>query len=284
MALVKTYLLAPNFNFRPDGPIALGNIIADPFQPHRVLTKANTGTAQTEVETVFEDDFVTHRGAGQGVSVSVWAQFLANVGINLGTDFSKETNTEYNMTSLKTTYFKSEPSEQELHQRVNVPRVRNVLQSGHIRSCPVYMVSGIKIAENFEMATKRSVHKGINAGASAPVAEGVSLGGNVELTRDQSQRDSFRARQDVVFAYQLLEIRLKGWKEKTLETKEFRSKAAFLGDKDEKEPEIEVEVADATANSFSALDRKDISPKAVEVSDGEEACVCISFPDAEEDW
>ncbi|KAF4544495.1 Carbohydrate-binding-like protein [Lasiodiplodia theobromae] len=283
MALVKTYLLAPSFNFRPDGPIALGNIIADPFRPHRVLTKADPGTAQPEIETVFEDDFVTHRSAGQGVSVSVWAQFLANVGINLGTNFSKETSTEYNMSSLKTIYFKSEPSEQELHKRVNVPRVRNVLQSGRVRSCPVYMISGIKIAENLEIATERGVHKGISAGASAPVVEGVSLGGNVELTRDKSQRDSSRARQDVVFAYQLLEIRLKGWKEKSLETREFRSKAAFLGDKEEKEPEIEVEAADATAAGLSALDRKDISPKAVEVSNGEETCVCISFPD-EQSW
>ncbi|KAL0259224.1 hypothetical protein SLS55_006729 [Diplodia seriata] len=277
MALVKTYLLAPNFDFRPDGPIALGNIIADPFRPHRVLTKADPSTVQPETETIFQDDFVTHHSAGHGVSLSIWAEFLASVGINLGTDLTKDSNTEYNMSSLKTVYFKDALSEQELHQRVNVPRVRNVLQSGHIRSRPVYMITGIKIAENLEVATEHDAHKGINAGVSVPVVEGISVGGNVGLTKDKGRGQSFRARQDVVFAYQLLEIRLKGWREETLEVQEFKSKAAFLGDKEGKDTEVEAEAVGTTASSFSALDRKDISLKEVEIDNGDETCVCISF-------
>ncbi|KAL7950668.1 hypothetical protein V8C42DRAFT_307201 [Trichoderma barbatum] len=38
MAL-ETYILAPNFAFGPDGPIRIGNIIADPFYPTKFLSR-----------------------------------------------------------------------------------------------------------------------------------------------------------------------------------------------------------------------------------------------------
>lgn len=280
MALVKTYLLAPNFNFRPDGPIALGNIIADPFRPHRVLAKADPSAVQPEIETVFEDDFVAHRSAGHGINVSIWAQFLASLGINLGTNFSQNTSTTYSMSSLKTVYLKSGPSDEELRQRANVPKVRNALRTG-LRSRPVYMVSGIKIAENLTVATERGVHKGINAGVSAPVAEGISLGGNVELTREKGQQDSSRARQDVVFAYELLVIRLRGGDEETPVVNEFHSKAAFLGDKAENDADIEVEAVSVTAPNLLALERKDVPINSVDINMPEGSCICISFPDSQ---
>ncbi|KAF9634159.1 hypothetical protein BFW01_g5054 [Lasiodiplodia theobromae] len=184
--------------------------------------------AQPEIGTVIDYDYTTQLSTQQSPSNNIWAQFLANIGINSGTDFKKDVNIQYRMSTLKTVYFKSEPSDEELQQRANLPRVRNVLQSG-LRSHPVYMISGIKIAENLEMKAEREVGRyRIDADASAPVAEGISLGGNVEPTRGQRQSESFQARQDVVFAYRLLEIRLKGWKRNNLEARDFLTEAAFL--------------------------------------------------------
>lgn len=280
MALVKTYLLAPNFTFRPDGPIALGNIIADPFAPHRVLTAPDASKFAPAIETAVEHDYAIHRNAKHGVSLSIWAQFLETVKGSVGTDYSKSTSTEYTMSALKTRYFRTEPTEEEISARINVSKIRNVMRFGSVRSKPVYMVTGIKVAEGFAASTERGTQKGGKLGASAPVVEGISAGADVELTNEHGERDSFRAGDDVVFAYQLLEIGLKGWKEKTLEVKEFQSKAAFLGDEsEEEESDVEVEASAATAAGLLALDREDVSLKTLEVGGGEERCVCIAFLD-----
>jgi hypothetical protein len=46
-----TYLLAPNWTFRPGGSIALGNIIANPLKPHIVLTKPDPDAPQPKTTT-----------------------------------------------------------------------------------------------------------------------------------------------------------------------------------------------------------------------------------------
>lgn len=48
-----TYLLASNWTFRPGGRTALGNIIVDPFRPHRPLTKP------AKVSPLFQNAYVT---------------------------------------------------------------------------------------------------------------------------------------------------------------------------------------------------------------------------------
>lgn len=55
MGPLKTYLLAPDFTYLPGGSIALGNIIADPLSPSRVLSFANPGNDRIplpEIKTV----------------------------------------------------------------------------------------------------------------------------------------------------------------------------------------------------------------------------------------
>ena len=63
MARQPTYLLAPNFHFKPGtGPIVLGNIIADPLRPHRALTTVDAAIVKAtypRIETITDYVFWT---------------------------------------------------------------------------------------------------------------------------------------------------------------------------------------------------------------------------------
>ncbi|GME56730.1 Carbohydrate-binding-like protein [Neofusicoccum parvum] len=276
MAQVKTYLLAPTFAFRPTGPIVLGTIIADPFAPHRALTTADPGAPSPPIDTVVELDRTIHRSTSRAARLGLWAQFLASVGGGVGAERGCDASAEYAMAALRTVCYKEEPGEEEIRARVAAPRVRRAMRAGGLRARPVYMVTGVKIAEGLVVATERVVRRGGGVGAAAPVVEGVSVGVDGALEREEAERDEFRVGDDVVFAYQLLEIGLKGWREKTVRVNEFRPKACFLGDEEEEESDVEIETSAATAESLLEPGRKDVVLEASEVQDGEERCFCIA--------
>ena len=113
MAQQPTYLLAPNFTFKPyTGPIALGSLIADPFRPHRVLTAVDPVALAARypgVENVTEYAHIMARGAGHDISVAIWALFLQTVGSRLSGKRAAHIATEYTMDSLVTEYFVGDP-------------------------------------------------------------------------------------------------------------------------------------------------------------------------------
>ncbi|CAK7240635.1 MAG: hypothetical protein STHCBS139747_002081 [Sporothrix thermara] len=106
MAQQPTYLLAPNFTFKPrTGPIRLGNLIADPLRPHRVLTTIDTDVLSARsprIEEAIEYERSVMRGTGHEVAVSVWAQFLQTVGARLSGERATRVAAEYTMDSLVT--------------------------------------------------------------------------------------------------------------------------------------------------------------------------------------
>jgi len=56
-----TYLLAPNWAFRPGGRIAIGNIIVDPLLPHHAILKPDTANP-LPTETATEEELANfHR-------------------------------------------------------------------------------------------------------------------------------------------------------------------------------------------------------------------------------
>ena len=62
--------------------------------------------------------------------------------------------------------------------------------------------------------------------------------------------DGFESGNDIIFAYQLLRIKPKGWgKNQTLDIDEFHDKAAFLGDDEGNEEEEQVQVEKDTATT-----------------------------------
>jgi hypothetical protein len=280
MAQVKTYLLAPNFTFRPDGPIALGNIIADPFKPKRALSTLDPLKPSPAIETILDYDYIINREKGQNSHLGVWLRFLETLRAGLQAKHGHEVLTQYKMDSIETSYFKSDPTEEEIAERVKTPRVRTAMRSGIFGSRPVYMITGIKVAKGFVALEKHTSADIANVEASATVSPNVSVGADVGGSAWNAELEGFRSGGDRIFAYQLAIIKEKGRKEKTVIFKEYEPKAAFLSyDRlEQEEEELGVDASDVTATDLLE-DAGELSLETMEVRDRDGTCVCISFRD-----
>ena len=245
MALQPTYLLAPNFHFKPGtGPIALGNIIADPLRPHRALTTVNVGTLKAvypPIETITDYDRSMTRRTSNDLSMAVWAKFVQTVSAKVSGGRGTNVHTNYTMDALETAYFVTDPPLEEIEARLKVPRVQAVVKAGSMPGLrqPVYMVTGLMIAKGFAAMQRRGKHRAGEVGVGGnvpPPAVNVGLGANLAKSASTEESDTWKACEDIVFAYQLLKIEVKGWKGTKIEYDELRHKAAYLS-KDEEDDE-----------------------------------------------
>lgn len=277
MSPTKTYLLAPTFQFLPHGPISIGNIIADPFKPHRVLTSADPVPA---IETVRDADYAHRRDGSHGLEASVWAHFLQTVGVDLSAQYEQGVATEHTMECLETSYLKFEPGEEEIQKRVQDPRVQTVMKSGILRPQPVYMISGVKIAKGFSASREVAARKSGKVGVSVPISAEASVGTDSTAFKSSAEREAFRAEGDRVYAYQLLKIANRGWRKKVMQVEDYYPKAAFLSNDSDGEDEDQLgpmNAAPASVADLSEENRERMSLTMVEIQEGQERCMCISF-------
>ncbi|RSM04463.1 hypothetical protein CEP52_006826 [Fusarium oligoseptatum] len=243
-----TYLLAPNWTFRPGGPITLGSIVGDPFRPHRWLSKPGADTPTPETVTTPELNWRTETDKVRSANVSLWTKIFDFASFDVGAHRSKSTSVSFEMSQLDTVYFAEEPSVEEITTRARDPRVRAVLKTdSRFRRGTVYMVTGLKIARGFKLTQTASANTGANIGAEATVNPDFSAGGSLELNEETRRVAAFEAANDIIFAYQLLRITPKGRGEKlTFEMDEFQD-GAFLNDDGEEDEDgpvnLETDVA-----------------------------------------
>ncbi|KKO98446.1 hypothetical protein THAR02_09457 [Trichoderma harzianum] len=245
-----TYLLAPNWTYRPNGPIALGNIIVDPFRPQYAISKPTKPLP--EIETATENNWIFETEKIRSVNVSIWTRLFNHLSIKLGPNHQRADTVKIVMKSLETTYFRDEPSIQDIQAIAKEPMIHNFLNTDGLFRSPVYMVTGLKIAKGFQLTHHGSFGRGLSAEMSESVAPDMSIGGhaNIEITKATS--NGFEAADDIIFAYQLLIIKPKGWGPNlTFKLDDYRHKAAMLVDNnidEEEEGEIEIEYGGATVD------------------------------------
>lgn len=248
MAQQLTYLLAPNFHFKPDtGPIALGNLITDPLRPHRALTTVDASTLKTvypRIERITDYDRTMTRESSDDLSMAVWAQFVRTVSAKVSGERGTSERTDYTMQALENVYFVTDPTLEEIEARLRVPRVQAVVKASSMPGWrqPVYMITGLMIAKGFTAYQESRKHKaaeiGVDGHGPTPAGD-VGLGVDLAQSVSAEKSDSWKAGEDIVFAYQLLKIEVKGWRGKKIHYDELRHKAALLSIHDEEDEEDE---------------------------------------------
>lgn len=300
MAQQPTYFLAPSFRFKPGtGPIALGNIIADPLRPHRALTTVGEETLKTDyprVETIADQDRSTVRGASCEFSMAIWSQFLQTISAKVSGGRSVNMQTTYTMRALETTYFVTDPSLEVIEARLRAPRVQAVIKASNIPGFrhPVYMVTGLMVAKGFAAVQQRARTKAGEVSAIGGIltpAGGVGLGTGTTSSSTTEQGDTWKTVDDIVFAYQLLKIEVKGWRGTRVEYDEFRHNAAYLSkddsescseyDGEDSDDEIkgQVTVCAAGVNNLSPSSLGGVEIEQLELIVGEHRISCISAVD-----
>lgn len=293
MAQQPMYLLAPSFRFLPGtGPIALGNIIADPLRPHRALTKVDLGTLEAvypRIETMTDYDRTVMRETSNVLSTAVWAQFVKTVSAKVSGERGASAHTNYTMDALKTAYFVTDPTLEEIETRLKAPRVQAVVKAGKIPGFrqPVYMVTGLMIAKGFRALEEKGKYRAgeVKGSGNVPTPAGdVGLGANLAESGRKEESDTWKAGEEIVFAYQLLKIEVKGWKGDKVMYDELRHKAAYLSKDDEDDDEDdEDEITEVTASLVSEdnlpISRSTDAITTVELGESESKITCIAAVD-----
>jgi hypothetical protein len=236
-----TYLLAPNWSFRPNGRIALGNVVVDPFRPHRPVLKADPNKPLPTDETT-EKNWKLSLETATNFNVSLWTKFLEKIDVAASAHRERIKNGHFTMKELVTVALKDDPSDKEISALCNDPNVKEFMKLDSVLCKPVYMITGFKIAKKFALKAENSKDDGVDVKGGGEVAPEASVGGKVEASKKKKISDEFESENDIIFAYQLLKIKPKGWtRNKKIEVTEFQPKEALLADEEEKEVIVEGE-------------------------------------------
>lgn len=249
-----TYFLAPNWTCHPGSQIAIGNIIIDPLKPHRPLSKALLSST-LPTTTSPEKNWSLSVETATTLSASLWTIFLEKININISANRERIRANKFTMSRLETTYLLDDPSPDYVKARCNDPAVKDFMRLDSVLCKPVYMISGLKVAKDFRLEGEKSLSRGISAETGAEVQPELSVGGGAGVQHKNRVADEFEAEGDIVFAYQLIKIKPKGWsKEKRFDVSEFQHRQAFLSEKGESEEED----VDGQPEEFREEDLKDL--------------------------
>ena len=275
---VKSYILAPNFSFQTNGSIKIGNIVADPFRPTKPLSSLGPNTAALETVTTTELKPSIRHVDNNSIHSSVWAQFLNVAGGHIGASSSRDMLTQYDFDSLDTTYLKHDPTEAEVEPRLRNSRVEAAMNAGLFGKQPVYMITGLKVAKGFSWKKQFVTKREGGFGVSVPVTDQIGVGGDIGRGYGNEVEETSRSANDIIFAYQLHVIKVRGKRTQTTNVDIYTPKAALLhNDAKNENPEL-VTVPVTHEDMTEALELDEMSRiEIVQALEGTEQCICISI-------
>ncbi|KAH8686383.1 hypothetical protein BGZ61DRAFT_393034 [Ilyonectria robusta] len=247
-----TYFLAPNWTFPPNGRIAIGNIIRNPLKPHLPISKADQNKLSINVST--EINFRLSLDTKNNKHLSIWGAFLEKLSLKNIANRERVKNGQFSITSLDTKYLSEDPTAEEIKSRCNQPEVREYMKLDSILCSPVYMVTGVKIAKGFKFEGQAAVSDGFESNIRTEVAPEVSAGAGTGSLEQRRVGTGFEADGDIIFAYQVMKIKPKGWtKEKKFATMEYQHYQAFLAAEEKKHKEVEGETEQISLEDLQEL-------------------------------
>ena len=203
----KSYLLAPTRDNPPNGPIALGNIIASPSAPEDRLNPTPT-LLNLPIHESYQTNFLSEVSRYKAGKIGIWTSFLQSLGIGIDLSINYEiANTEkFEFESLETRFFT--PDRQFVERSMEGDDVQEFIKKSKFKA-NVYMIIGIKIARGASVTSTKLREKGLHVqfGVDAtPMGVPLSIGPNVEVEGGPRESTAFESAEGFVFAYRLREV------------------------------------------------------------------------------
>ncbi|KAI3535256.1 hypothetical protein CABS01_14244 [Colletotrichum abscissum] len=259
----ETYMLAPNWNFRPGGPIKIGNIIFDPFRPDKSEPEG-ASSYEYVTETANQKNYKKTVDTTTSLDLSIWLTFLANIKATFGANHRHVTHNEYTMDSLQTTYLLHDPLRKEIQERCNDPDIKRHMKLDSLVSKPVYMITGLRIAKGFRLQQSEDLSKSAQVGIGVPVSPDMGAGGDLSVSTSKKGSEGFESVEDIIYSYQLSKIHRKGLWDTTVVVDRYFPKA-LKGPGEAKEAfDIESSFPDA-----EELQKLDGNVQVLSLNDGE---------------
>lgn len=293
-ATVKSYFLAPNWDYQKDGPLALGDIISDPRDPvftklsafsYNIYSPPSTLPASAASMPVIyknppEEWFHVDTQLRNG-QLGIFARFLNSCGVSGGASVSHGTYREsnYSMESIQTSYIVPDPG--YLRKRLRDPDVALWIEGrGLFRSKSLYMITGVKIARGLVQHKAKSARTDVSGGITSdatPVGVPIQVGLNGEYVSQNSDETTSKSSTDIVFAYQLRKVKEKnaGISNKPFNTGAFLSTGG-QSQSSQPLPDFEFDDHDAVATDIDGEDQPSVQMVDVQdILEGQECNVVL---------
>ncbi|KAL8367022.1 hypothetical protein RB595_007613 [Gaeumannomyces hyphopodioides] len=278
----KTWFLPPDFTFLPEGQIALGNVIPDPWRPTATLASLASHpaivlpTAQSIVEK--NRSFTVEKSRSFGLKLL--ASFLDFASVNGKTDLSRHKSQSFGAADHEVRAYNGAFSPEALEAIVGLDGVKKHIRSGRFGPRHVYVISGLRVArQSFTVTDEQEKKTEVDVGGSRPVPAGTvpfQLGGNFSRSREDRRMDSYETALGIVFAYRLHVIRPR---DAGAEAELFSDRTAFFsGGAEDEEGEVmeAVEVNGAVLRENLDLEPDGYEERRIEEGDDESYVVLRS--------
>lgn len=248
MAILKTYLFAPNFTTHLGANIQLGTVVANPFRPNKWIAQI---PLNIETDTHIEYDRSISPGVSASTHVNIFANFLEMASANIGLQRDKSILDHYTMDTLETISYKRDITDDEAAETVDSnAKIQAAMKNSILGSAAVFIVTGLKIAKGFHLTSDFAKSQGLNIGATIPITEQISAGTDIGTSHGKTLSEESSTTQDIVFVYQLHAVAKKGWwRKRRVNIDVYAPRAAALGS-DNRTTQDAVAVEEATAEDL----------------------------------
>ncbi|KAF9774412.1 hypothetical protein IL306_007594 [Fusarium sp. DS 682] len=223
------YFYAPTWDYPPDGPIKLGNVISSVKKPHRPLINSppteNAGVYKTEKNKV---QYTREKLRSGKFSILIKFLSILGFGVDVGAEVERSNEETFLFENLETTEFI--PTSEYLQHCVESEAVRGWLEKFRY-SKPVYVITGLKVVTGAAANTLKSRMLGGNlsvevdgtvwSGGAVPIGGGPGIEGKVgnnQLTKWEGG--------NFVFAFRVSKVRVR--KSGEVESEEEYTKGTML--------------------------------------------------------
>lgn len=210
MALIPTYIPAPNWDIQADSDIVvLGRLIKNPQDPESKLRTPPFRPSKTECG--MKTDWRTTLEEIHSAKIGLWAKCMQYIegGISFSVLKSKIENHKFD--TLETTYFL--PEDEYFDQVLGDPDLQAYFEVTGRRK-PVYLITGLKIARGASASTETSNEQSTHTelkfdGTSSAIP--INAGPEIDLDPKVTRGISYGGSTDYIFAYRLTRIKPRRW-------------------------------------------------------------------------
>lgn len=246
---IPKYYLAPNFSIPPadcGGLLHLGSLITSISNADDVPINADCrqNIPESSISQHRKNGFTAIRSQMVSGSVGIEAKLVAMNGVGGELSWAPERTEEsvYRFDAFDTVYFT--PTQQYLDESMNQQDVNeHVVRTKYD---PIYMITGLKIARrpSVKISKSKAVEFKFGIGLQQPEVLPISVGSNVNASRDSRIQDGFEGSDDFVLGIRVKKLVYKRhWLTRVTEridAREYNKGATMYDDDGEERPKEEV--------------------------------------------
>ncbi|KAL7928238.1 hypothetical protein V8C35DRAFT_318661 [Trichoderma chlorosporum] len=268
----KLFFYAPTWDYPPNGPIKLGNVITSVKKPERPLhcvPPSGSDVLSTKKNNV-EHTGVQTSNEKFSVLVRFFSIFGLDIQLSAGRETSKENKCSFE--TVETTHFV--PTSSYIQNCVENDDVRRFLQISRYRK-PVFVITGLKIVTGMEanMFTANTVRSSptIQINSTLPHVGPVTLGSSgTESNISTKHVTTWKNGDDFVFAFRVSKVFVGKAAGQVVSEEDYRRGAMLSSDEEAQKvtgPQLSIlsiEYPDAEGEGFDAE----------ELTEGEDVVIC----------